>query len=78
MNSRTEAGNGAAKEKSDPMLTHFIDEWSRGVLVGEQMTSLMDHEFKAALSRAFSGMSPIEISLAYLDWLSHLAISPGK
>ena len=38
----------------------------------------MDKKFKSAMSRAFSGMSPIEICLAYLDWLSHLAISPGK
>lgn len=60
------------------MLTHFIDEWSQGINVDEPLTSRMDHEFKAALSRLFSGMSPIEMSLAYLDWLSHLAISPGK
>ena len=38
----------------------------------------LDHQFKGALAEACNGMSPIEIALAYLDWLNHLAISPGK
>ena len=38
----------------------------------------MDQAFRAALSRASRGMSPIDLGLAYLDWMSHLAISPGK
>lgn len=30
------------------------------------------------ISQAFMGLSPISLALAYGDWLSHLAISPGK
>ena len=59
-------------------LTRIIKYWGEGRVFETSTTSLMDNEFKAAVSRAFNGMSPIEISLAYLDWLSHLAISPGK
>ncbi|MEL7043468.1 MAG: poly-beta-hydroxybutyrate polymerase N-terminal domain-containing protein, partial [Pseudomonadota bacterium] len=38
----------------------------------------MDREFRTMLAQATSGMSPLELSLATLDWVSHLAISPGK
>lgn len=78
MSNSTASGEHRKADDSDQMLTHFIDEWSEGVFADEATTSLMDNEFKAALSKAFNGMSPIEISLAYLDWLNHLAISPGK
>ena len=77
MNIKT-SGKQNQKSDSKEMLTNFIDEWSDRVFADETATSLMDNEFKAALSKAFNGMSPIEISLAYLDWLNHLAISPGK
>jgi polyhydroxyalkanoate synthase len=38
----------------------------------------MDREFRTMLAQVTSGMSPLELSLATLDWISHLAISPGK
>ncbi|NIB43646.1 alpha/beta fold hydrolase [Pseudomaricurvus alkylphenolicus] len=38
----------------------------------------LDDEFKGAIAKAFKGTSPLEMALAYLDWVSHLAISPGK
>ncbi len=47
-------------------------------LIGDARASKLDHEFKAAVAKIFLGMSPIEIAIAYLDWLSHLAISPGR
>jgi polyhydroxyalkanoate synthase len=78
MNGKTSAAGHGEAIDSPNRLTRLIDYWIDGVIVDETTTSLMDNEFKAALSRAFNGMSPIEISLAYLDWLSHLAISPGK
>ena len=60
MNSKTSAKQNQ-KSDSKEMLTHFIDEWSDRVFADETATSLMDNEFKAALSKAFNGMSPIEI-----------------
>lgn len=60
------------------MLNSFIEDWNAQAARDDDLASRLDHEFKAALSKFFNGMSPIEISLAYLDWLSHLAISPGK
>ena len=38
----------------------------------------IDQQFRSALAEMTRGMSLIELSLAYLDWLTHLAISPGK
>lgn len=48
-----------------------------GSLSGTAATRV-DQEFKSALAKACNGMSPIEIGLAWLDWSSHLSISPGK
>lgn len=37
-----------------------------------------DNEVRAAIARVTRGMSPVELGLAYLDWLAHLSLSPGK
>ncbi len=47
-------------------------------LFDESQISAMDREFRTLLAQASMGMSPVELGLATLDWLSHLAISPGK
>ena len=38
----------------------------------------IDREFRTALAQASGGMSPLDLGLATMDWISHLAISPGK
>ncbi|MGI9292483.1 MAG: PHA/PHB synthase family protein [Pseudomonadales bacterium] len=47
-------------------------------LVDAADLATMDREFRTALARVSQGMSPVELGLATLDWISHLAISPGK
>ncbi|EKE09308.1 MAG: hypothetical protein ACD_16C00193G0005 [uncultured bacterium] len=42
-----------------------------------QFTTAFDREFHAKLGK-FWALSPTSIGGAYFDWLSHLAISPGK
>ena len=37
-----------------------------------------DALFNAAFARATFGISPNAVALAYIDWLAHLAVSPGK
>ena len=52
---------------------------SRGLqLVDDADLKKMDREFRTALAQISQGMSPVELGLATLDWISHLAISPGK
>jgi polyhydroxyalkanoate synthase len=74
----TSAPSGAEAIDARDRLTRLIDYWSDGAVLDQATTTLMDNEFKSMLARTFNGMSPIEISLAYLDWLAHLAISPGR
>ena len=38
----------------------------------------LDREVRAAIATATRGMSPVELGIAYLDWLAHLSLSPGK
>ena len=47
-------------------------------MVDGALADRIDQEFKSELAKACMGMSPIEICSAYFDWLSHLAISPGR
>ena len=40
--------------------------------------AVIDREFQALRARLAGGVSPIGFSLAYLDWLAHLAGLPGR
>ena len=72
------AGRDESNEPAQSLFTTLIDSLRRAAIVDEESAARIDHEFKGALAEVFKGMSPIEIGLAYLDWLNHLAISPGK
>ncbi len=37
-----------------------------------------DREFRTALAQASGDMSPLDLGLATMDWILHLAISPKK
>ena len=47
-------------------------------LFDQAQVSAIDREFRTVLAQASMGMSPLELALATVDWISHLAISPGK
>ncbi len=47
-------------------------------LLDESGAHYLDRSFRALLAQATRGMSPLDLALSYLDWASHLAISPGK
>jgi polyhydroxyalkanoate synthase len=47
-------------------------------VLDKQDAEHMDHSLRAMLAQMSRGMSPLDLALAYLDWASHLAISPGK
>jgi polyhydroxyalkanoate synthase len=38
----------------------------------------LDRAFKANLARLTNGISPAGMAALYVDWLAHLALSPGK
>src|SRR5210317_1019829 len=77
--SRTAEGrDGVHGRDAGNVFSQVIDGLGDANFLDDAAAERLDHEFKAALARACKGMSPIEIGLAYLDWLNHLAISPGK
>lgn len=41
-------------------------------------TRALDHAFRANLARFSLGLSPAGLTALYVDWLAHLATSPGK
>jgi len=41
-------------------------------------TACLDQRFHAALARATGSLSPASIAMAFIDWATHLAFSPGK
>ena len=45
--------------------------------LSHQFTTAFDREFHSRLGR-FWALSPASIGGAYFDWMTHLAISPGK
>jgi len=42
------------------------------------LAEIVDRSVHAATARMTSGLSPIALAIAYLDWASHLAFAPGK
>ena len=44
----------------------------------EESFRQLDHYVHALMGKAEGGLSPLALSLAWADWASHLAISPGK
>ena len=47
-------------------------------ILDQAQASALDREFRTLLAQASNGLSPLELSLATMDWISHLSISPGK
>ncbi len=46
--------------------------------VDERQSTNIDNKFRAALAQVSQGVSPVDLSLATLDWIAHLGLSPGK
>ncbi len=51
---------------------------NRFEVLDQAQISAIDREFRTVLAQASMGLSPLELGLATMDWISHLAISPGK
>lgn len=72
------------------MTTHLIPQISvarsteqepSSVLVGstvQDVARALDTHVNAAMAKAWSGISPISLALAYTDWSLHLLTSPGS
>lgn len=58
-----EKGNRPAQDNVDPL---------------DLAAGLVDHACHWALAEATNGVSPMAVSVAFVEWATHLALSPGK
>ena len=52
--------------------------WPQDSYASTAIVEIMDRAAHASMGRATLGLSPSALAAAYLDWISHLAFSPGK
>ena len=62
---------------SGPALERRAEGIERSFL-GTEIPVTLDRMVNANLARATAGISPTVVTLAYLDWLIHLGLAPGK
>ncbi|MCP5092762.1 MAG: alpha/beta fold hydrolase [Gammaproteobacteria bacterium] len=56
-------------------LSAFVE---KSGVIDEHAAQSVDRELRSTIASITKGMSPMAILSAYVDWLGHLAISPGK
>ncbi len=59
-------------------LTKLNRAWPQDSYASTAIVEIMDRAAHASMGRATLGLSPSALVAAYLDWMSHLAFSPGK
>jgi polyhydroxyalkanoate synthase len=59
-------------------LSIAAEEQTAGAGKLEDEDHQLDSAFNATLARMTGGISPIALSLAFLDWASHLAAAPQR
>jgi len=56
-------------------LSAFVE---RSGSIDERTARSLDRELRSIIAGATRGLSPVAILSAYVDWLGHLGVSPGK
>ena len=46
--------------------------------ISEKTTESIDSKLRARIGKLTKGMSPMQLVLAYTDWLGHLTLAPGR
>jgi len=75
MEKKKDAGTRAPQETLASSLDAFVRDYRP---LRADRARKLDREVRAAIATATRGMSPVELGIAYLDWLAHLSLSPGK
>ena len=69
-------------EQAQTKTTEFVDQLNNLIsdfkVLDDESAARMNQEFRAAIAKITKGMSPIGLINAYIDWLGHLSLSPGK
>jgi len=69
---------GGGKEHGVPAMAVPAEQASAGEEDQRPHPHDGDHAFHAMLARLTGGISPVALSLAYIDWASHLAAAPQR
>lgn len=78
---RSDAGTGApkpARRERAPVPGHPPKVFERDTQSTTAFAEVLDRSIHAAMAKATMGLAPAALAGAYLDWLVHLATSPGK
>lgn len=78
----TGSGTNKSQDLDDPNTAGSEKRFGEGVLrglkIGPKDVENLDRNYHANLARLTLGISPAALTMAYMDWLAHLALSPGK
>ena len=67
------------KSNDTPDLLSLLDDLIKKIpKISESTTENIDLKLRARISKLTKGMSPIQLVLAYTDWLGHLSLAPGR
>lgn len=67
------------KSNDTPDLLSLLDDLIKKIpKISESTTENIDIKLRARISKLTKGMSPIQLVLAYTDWLGHLSLAPGR
>ena len=67
------------KKSNTPDLLSLLDDLiEKFPKISENTTDNVDSKLRARISKLTRGMSPMQLVLAYTDWLGHLTLAPGR
>ena len=69
-------------EKPDRTVSSVIDELDNLIAeiprLNDASVEKIDSRIRSIIGKASQGLSPVQLLLAYTDWLAHLSISPAR
>ena len=69
-------------EQAQAEPNNFIEQLNKVVAdftsLDDESAEQMNQEFRAAIAKITKGMSPVALINAYVDWIGHLSLAPGK
>lgn len=73
--SNTNTGNNTDSSGFIHMLDSLLDKTPK---LNDETVEGIDSQLRASIGKLTNGMSPMQLILAYSDWLGHLAMAPAK
>ena len=78
MTDSTDTDNNANNSNTPDLLALLDDLIEKAPQFTDKAAEVFDSQIRARISKLTKGMSPMQLALAYADWLGHLSLAPGK